>query len=281
MINLKQYLTRQQHLINKAIVNYLPNRNSTPVALYKAMSYSTNSGGKRIRPILTLATGKMLGAKENELLPVACAIEFVHTYSLIHDDLPAMDNDDFRRGKPTVHKKFGEAVAILAGDALLTRAFEIIATEVKDVKLSQRLTSEISHAVGAEGMVGGQVLDLEFTQKSSLIKRNPLEDTRFNKLYDKMLLMKTANLIQSAILCGAIIARANNKLLFYLSIYGNHLGLAFQLKDDAIDSPRQEKDRCLIKAKYHIEHAKITLNHLGKKTEVLQSLADYVINRTY
>lgn len=281
MINLKQYLVHQQRQINKAITGYLPNRNTVPTALYKAMSYSVNSGGKRIRPILTLATGEMLGAKKSNLLPVACAIEFIHTYSLIHDDLPAMDNDDFRRGKPTAHKKFGEAIAILAGDALLTHAFKIMATDIKDAKLSQRLISEISRAVGAEGMVGGQVLDLNFTQKSPVAKKKCSSNNQLNGLYNKILIMKTAKLIQSSVICGAIVAQTNNTLLSCLETYGSNLGLAFQLKDDALDSPRQEKNSCLIKAKYLIDHAKIMLNHFGKKAEVLQSLADYVINRTY
>jgi geranylgeranyl diphosphate synthase type II len=295
MINLKQYLIYQQQLINKAIVNYLPDCNSVPSLLYDAMSYSINSGGKRIRPILTLATGEMLGAKKNDLLPVACAVEFIHTYSLIHDDLPAMDNDDFRRGKPTVHKKFGEPIAILAGDALLTRAFEVIATKVKNAKLSQRLISEITYAVGAEGMVGGQVLDLHFARKLQLIKNKRLGSSKSWGLYNKMLIMKTAKLIRSAVLCGAIVARANNNVLSNLGTYGGHLGLAFQLKDDALDSPHQpfgmgseptlranlQKDRHLVRARFLVDCAKKVITPFGQKAEILHLIADYVINRTY
>lgn len=272
MLNIEKYLSDQRQIINKNIISYLPTYNKVPDKLHKAMVYSIKTGGKRLRPILTLETGKMLGAKEQLLLPVACAIEFIHTYSLIHDDLPAMDNDDFRRGKPTLHKKFGEAVAILAGDALLTHAFEIVSAEIKDATICQRIISEISSAVGAKGMVGGQVLDLDFSNNPKLAN---------DKMHTKMLTMKTAMLIKSAVCCGSIIAKADNKYISHLNNYGLYLGLAFQLKDDALDSTYGKTDLLLARAMKLINLAKKELRIFGEKKNLLQSIADYVINRTY
>lgn len=224
--NIEQYLASKRKQVNGFLCKYLPGRKTVPTELYKAMRYGIASGGKRLRPILTLATGEMLGAKGRELQPIASAIEFIHTYSLIHDDLPAMDDDDFRRGKPTVHKAFGEALAILAGDALLTRTFEVIAGGIKNGSLAQQLTLEIAFAAGASGMVGGQVLDLQFAKSKKAD----------NAFYIKTLRMKTAALIKASVSCGAIAAGADSKSLSRLSSYGEQLGLAFQLKDDILDS---------------------------------------------
>jgi geranylgeranyl diphosphate synthase type II len=272
MLNIKEYLSGKRDLINESILSYLPDKKNTPQELFRAIVYSIKSGGKRLRPILTLETGIILGAKKSELLPVACAMEFIHTYSLIHDDLPSMDNDDFRRGKPTVHKKFGEAVAILAGDALLTRAFEIIANEITNPTISRKVISEISRSAGAEGMVGGQVLDIAFSRKAT---------SPNNKLHTRMLLMKTGMLIKTSVLCGAIVAGADNKTLKRLESYGKYIGLAFQIKDDTMDIARKGKDSRLTQAKQLINQSKKELLTLGKKTEVLHLIADYVINRTY
>ena len=272
MININKYLSEEKDLINNVILSYLPDKKNTPSELYRAIAYSIKSGGKRLRPILTLATGRMLGAKAKQLLPVACAMEFIHTYSLIHDDLPSMDNDDFRRGKPTVHKKFGEAVGILAGDALLTSAFEIIADKITNPVISRKVIIEISRSAGAEGMVGGQVLDIAFAGKTA---------GQNNKLHTRMLSMKTGMLIKASVCCGAVIAGADKKTLKHLESYGKYIGLAFQIKDDTMDITYKGKDLRLMQAKQLINQSKKELLFLGDKTEVLHLIADYVINRTY
>lgn len=258
------------------MLNYLPSKKDIPGKLYDAMAYSLFSGGKRIRPILVLTVGKIFRVSEKTLMPTACAIEFIHTYSLIHDDLPAMDDDDLRRGKPTTHKVFGEAVAILAGDALLTQAMEVLVSQNYQPVISKKLISEITSAIGAKGMVGGQVLDLHFTQEISKAVPNP-----DNTAYTKMLGMKTAALIKASVCCGGIIAKCSKKMLGRLGAYGQHIGLAFQLKDDALDYPASVRTKYLNKAKNTISRAKLLLKPFGKKSELLEELADYIVNRTF
>lgn len=258
------------------MLNYLPSKKDIPGELYDAMVYSVLSGGKRIRPILALTVGRIFGAGEKALMPAACAIEFIHTYSLIHDDLPAMDDDDLRRGKPTTHKVFGEAVAILTGDAFLTQAIEVLASGKYQPVISKRLISEITSAVGAKGMVGGQVLDLNFTHNKTKTVPNP-----DNKSYTKMLGMKTAALIKASVYCGGIIARCNKKMLDMLEVYGQHIGLAFQLKDDALDYPASVRDKYLTEAEKTIVRAKAALKHIGRKARILEELADYIVKRAF
>jgi geranylgeranyl diphosphate synthase type II len=274
--NTNNYLKEQKQKVDKALLNYLPSKKDIPGKLYDAMAYGLLSGGKRIRPILVLTVGKIFRVSEKTLMPTACAIEFIHTYSLIHDDLPAMDDDDLRRGKPTTHKAFGEAVAILAGDALLTQAMEVLVSQNYHPVISKKLISEITSAIGAKGMVGGQVLDLHFTQDISKTAPNP-----DNKAYARMLEMKTAALIKASVCCGGIIAKCSKKMLGRLEAYGQHIGLAFQLKDDALDYPILVRTKYLNKAKNTISRAKLALKPLGKKSELLEALADYIVNRTY
>ncbi|MEK4521781.1 polyprenyl synthetase family protein [Psychrobacillus sp. FSL W7-1457] len=201
------------------------NEIKAPPELKEAMLYSLKAGGKRIRPLYTLAVLQELGVENVEAIKVASTIEMIHTYSLIHDDLPSMDNDDLRRGKPTNHKVFGEALAILAGDALVTLAFGIIA-RLKDLEPSQkvRLIDQLSMASGAEGMVGGQVLDM--LGEGKILSLEELEEVHLNK---------TGALLSYSILAGGIIANANEDIMKALHQYSIHIGLAFQIQDDILD----------------------------------------------
>ncbi len=197
----------------------------SPEELKKAMDYSLQAGGKRIRPLYTLAVLEELNMKNEDALTVACTIEMIHTYSLIHDDLPSMDNDDLRRGKPTNHVVFGEALAILAGDALVTLAFGIIARCQNLTSMQKvQLIDQLSYAAGAEGMVGGQVLDILSEGKSLTIEE--LEEVHTNK---------TGALLLFSVLAGGIIANADENILAALEKYAYHIGLAFQIQDDILD----------------------------------------------
>jgi geranylgeranyl diphosphate synthase type II len=201
-----------------------PDRESARI--YEAMRYSVMAGGKRFRPALVILAARLLGTDDEAAMPAACAIEMVHTYSLIHDDLPAMDNDDLRRGRPTNHKVFGEALAILAGDALLTEAFAVLTSaETGDKARAARLVRELAAAAGATGMVGGQVADLE-------AERNPANTVRVETIHRR----KTARMIEGAVTMGAIVGGANFKTAASLQKYGAHVGLAFQIADDILDA---------------------------------------------
>ncbi len=196
-----------------------------PRHLMQAMSYSLFAGGKRIRPVLTVATSELYDHSLDPM-PAACALEFIHTYSLIHDDLPAMDDDDLRRGKATSHKEFGEAMAILAGDALLTEAFGLIARGYATTSSSvgMKILEEIASAAGSKGMVGGQVLDLDGEG-----------GTPDKQSVEKIHSMKTGALILASVRCGALLAEANMEDIQALTVYGESLGLAFQVADDILD----------------------------------------------
>jgi geranylgeranyl diphosphate synthase type II len=193
--------------------------------LYEAMRYSVLAGGKRFRPALVLLAAKLVGGEDEAALAAACAIEMVHTYSLIHDDLPAMDNDDLRRGRPTNHKVFGEALAILAGDALLTEAFVVLSRDVADGRKAARLVRELAEAAGAVGMVGGQAADLD-------AERNPSSTVTVETIHRR----KTARMIEGAVMLGALVGTASERKLESLRHYGQHVGLAFQIADDILDA---------------------------------------------
>jgi geranylgeranyl diphosphate synthase type II len=209
--------------LEAALDRYLPPAGREPKTLHKAMRYSVFSGGKRIRPAILLEAAKACGGKSKDAMPFACAVEFTHTYSLIHDDLPAMDDDDYRRGKPTCHKVFGEALAILAGDGLLTLAFQIIA-QYPAPFIAVKAAEELAMAAGTLGMVGGQALDL----RSSPGKKK-------GKFLTKLRRLKTGKLFEVSAKLGAISARANFKETAAISRYGESLGLAFQIADDISD----------------------------------------------
>jgi geranylgeranyl diphosphate synthase type II len=224
---LKAYLQDRQKIVEEALEHYLPREDNIPADIYKAVRYSVFNGGKRIRPILCLAATEAVGGDLGPAIPVACALELIHSYSLIHDDLPAMDDDDFRRGKPTCHKVFGENIAILAGDALLTEAF-VLLSHVEKVRLSaeRRLAviQEIAKAAGICGMIGGQTLDV-------LSGKSEPNENMLREIHRR----KTGALIVAAIKSGAIIVNARKDKIQALAEYGINVGLAFQIADDILN----------------------------------------------
>jgi geranylgeranyl pyrophosphate synthase len=226
IVDITEYFQQKAARVDLWLDRLLPAESETPSIIHQAMRYSTFAGGKRLRPILTIATGEIFGAEERELLAAACSLEMIHTYSLIHDDLPAMDNDDLRRGFPTCHVKFGEAIAILAGDALLTQAFLTLADyETPNVGKKARVISEVAHAAATtRALIGGQVLDLQFEGKS--VTGAQLEEIHR---------AKTGALIRCAVRVGAIIGGASEDELKSLTDYGEKAGLAFQVADDLLD----------------------------------------------
>lgn len=222
MNNLKEYLAEQKKIVDAELEQFLPEITGLERSVCEAMRYSVFAGGKRIRPVLLLATCEMCGGNTADALPAACALEMIHAYSLIHDDLPALDDGQLRRGKPTTHRKFGEAIAILAGDALLTLAFETLS--LCPEKIVPKLVYELAHASGTRGMVGGQVADIEWTGKE-------LELPTLEFIHSH----KTGALIAASIRMGAIIAGATEDEIKSLTGYGRCIGLAFQISDDIID----------------------------------------------
>lgn len=227
-MNLQRYLEKRSQLVDRALTRVLPKRTSLPTKLDDAMRYSLFSGGKRIRPILALASGEAVGAPVAHIMPFACALEMIHSYSLVHDDLPAMDDDDLRRGKPTNHVVYGEAMAILAGDGLLTEAFRVMAEGAlrhgQNPAAALRAVQEIAIGAGAMGMVGGQVADLEAEQK---------KPTR--TLVDYIHTRKTAALLRASVRAGALVGGASPRQFARLDEYGAAIGLAFQVADDILD----------------------------------------------
>jgi geranylgeranyl diphosphate synthase type II len=221
----RNYLKNKQSEVDKALDSHLPAKEAKPGVIHESMRYSALAEGKRIRPILCLASCEALGGNTGEALPFACALEMIHTYSLVHDDLPCMDDDDFRRGRPTNHKVYGEAIAVLAGDALLTLAFEIM-SKAKDVPPNIRIQviEEVASGSGTFGLVGGQVADLTYQGKT--IQPEDLEFIHLNK---------TARLIQASVKAGAMLANASPEAVEAMSQYGKYLGLAFQITDDLLD----------------------------------------------
>jgi geranylgeranyl diphosphate synthase type II len=224
-LDLQAYLSGKIELVNKGLRELLHAEEEYPQSLHRAMHYSLFAGGKRVRPALVLASAEAVGGSVAEALNTACAFECIHTYSLIHDDLPAIDNDDMRRGRPTCHKAFGEAAAILAGDALLTAAFELAAaTKTSDPAKVIRVIAELAKASGSVGMIGGQMVDIE--SEGAEVPFPVLEYIHIHK---------TGELILAAVRCGAIMGGASQKELEALSRYGKSIGLAFQIADDILD----------------------------------------------
>jgi geranylgeranyl diphosphate synthase type II len=228
MVEIQRYLREQKTLIDQALARYLPAEEHYPPVVFQAMRYSVFAGGKRVRPILALAAAETVGATADAVLPLACALECIHTYSLIHDDLPALDNDDYRRGRLTNHKMFGEANAILAGDALLTFAFELMG----DVRHWQgmpperllQVVHEIAYASGTFGMIGGQVVDLQ-------MERLEVDLPTLQYIHAH----KTGALIRASVRSGAILGCGSAAAVEALTQYGTHIGLAFQIMDDILD----------------------------------------------
>lgn len=291
---LTSYLIATQRAVDSALKNYLPPANTKPATIHQAMRYSIFAGGKRLRPILCIAVAEACGGRIENALPAACSVEMVHTYSLIHDDLPAMDNDDFRRGKPTNHKVYGEAIAILAGDALLTLAFEILASAppTKRYLVAEQIR-ELAQASGSRALIAGQVADLEAEGK----KITPKE-LRF--IHNA----KTAALLTSSIRLGAMSANANNTQLAALTTFAQNLGLAFQVIDDILDVTQTSaklgksagKDITAQKATYpsvlgleksrkeahRLTNLSLTaLETFGVQADRLRALANYLLQRDY
>ncbi len=223
MNNTKSILKEQAAYIENNLANFL--NKDMPNKLSSAMEYSLMAGGKRLRPILCLSVANLFGVAKDDVLNFACAIEMIHTYSLIHDDLPSMDNDDLRRGKPTCHKAFDEATAILAGDALLTDAFALMMQTNLASERVLKASLEMANASGSAGMVGGQILDMEFTAKN---------DVNIDML-KSMHSLKTGALIKASCVSGGILAGASEQDLKKIDDYGVYLGLAFQIIDDILD----------------------------------------------
>lgn len=218
-------LKRQIARVEAGLDRHLPAATARPARLHTAMRYSLQAGGKRLRPVLVLAAAELFGVRDDSALPAAVAIECLHTYSLIHDDLPCMDNDDLRRGRPTAHKQFDEATALLAGDALLTHAFALLAENYTG-QLARDLVRELADAAGSRRLIGGQMEDL-LAEKKADATPDELEFIHLNK---------TAAMIEAALVMGGLIGRAGENQLAALRRTGRHLGLAFQIVDDVLDA---------------------------------------------
>ncbi|MGE0130038.1 MAG: polyprenyl synthetase family protein [Blastocatellales bacterium] len=225
-MNITEYFQQKALRVDQWLDRLLPSESEPPSTIHQAMRYSVFAGGKRLRPILAIATGEVFGADEKAILPVACSLEMIHTYSLIHDDLPAMDNDKLRRGLPTCHVKFGEAMAILAGDALLTQAFLTLTDyTVLNPEMKAHVISEVARASATTGaLIGGQVLDIQFEGK-------PITGAQLEEIHRA----KTGALIRCAVRIGAIIGGASGDELNAITEFGEKAGLAFQIADDLLD----------------------------------------------
>ena len=224
-MNLRDYLAQQQRVVDAELDRLVPPETTSPETIHRAMRYSLFAGGKRIRPILCIEAARAAANGADGVVTAACPLELIHTYSLIHDDLPALDNDDYRRGKLTNHKVFGDAMAILAGDALLTLAFQVLAELPAPAVRKARLMAELAAASGTVGgMIGGQVADLEGEGK-----------TPTPELLESIHRAKTGALLRASLRLGAIFAGASDEQYAALSCYGEHIGLAFQIVDDILD----------------------------------------------
>lgn len=267
----EDYYQSHLRIVHQTLDQWLPRNGKHPPAIHDVMRYAIFPGGKRFRAVLTLAACEACGGKAEDAACPAAAIELIHGYSLVHDDLPALDNDDLRRGKPTVHKQYGEALAILAGDGLLTLAFQILAA-VQPAEKAVRLLEEISTASGTYGMIGGQVADLiTDPEKLSL------------PMLDYINAHKTGKLIKASAVSGAIAAQASKKNCDRMNKYGELIGLAFQSVDDLMDGDgylklAKSKD-VRSKTRDLIAEAKRTVKPLGTKAAKLMKLADYLLSR--
>ena len=292
IFDLNSYLKQQKALVEQALDRSI--QVTRPEKIYEAMRYSLLAGGKRLRPILCLATCDLTGGSEEMAMATACALEMIHTMSLIHDDLPAMDNDDFRRGKLTNHKVYGEDIAILAGDGLLAYAFEYVATQTKNVSTENILRGVacLGRTVGAAGLVGGQVLDLESEGKTDITA----ETLSFIHTH------KTGALLEASVTSGAILAGASSEEIERLSRYAQNIGLAFQIIDDILDITATDEqlgktagkdlsaqkatypslwglEKSRLKARELVDNAIAQLSVYGAKAEPLRAVANYIVTR--
>lgn len=294
-MDLQKMLGEKMAFVEKALDQYLPALDSYPAVIHEAMHYSVKAGGKRLRPILALAAAEAVGGDYRKVLPIACALEIIHTYSLIHDDLPCMDNDDWRRGKLTSHKVFGEGMAVLAGDALLNYAVELMLREgVKagnDAALLIQVIGEIMEASGINGMIGGQVVDLQ-------MEGQKVDEATLRYIHTH----KTGALLRASVRSGALLGVADPKALAALTVYAEKIGLAFQIVDDLLDLTGDEaklgkpvgSDTRNGKATYPalygiaasrekactaVKQAVVALQPFGQTAAFLQALAEYIVAR--
>jgi len=293
-MDMKNYLAKTRELVDKTLEKLLPSENEMPATIHRAMRHSVFAGGKRLRPVLILASGECLGGSRDTLLHLGAAIEMMHTYSLIHDDLPALDNDDLRRGVPTCHKVFGEAMAILAGDALMTRCYQAL-TELPGATdaVRVRIIGEIAYATGTvRGMIGGQVADIESEGKPVIAET--LEYIHHSK---------TGALLSACVRTGALAAGSTDADLDVMTRFGNKLGLVFQIVDDILDVTASSetlgktagKDEKVQKATYPalygveasrqkacdlIDGALSDISVFGIEADILRELTRFFINRT-
>ncbi len=290
----KTVLKEKIDYIETLLNEYMPKEEGYQKTIMKAMNYSLKAGGKRLRPILTLESCKIVGGKEEDAIPFAMAIEMIHTYSLIHDDLPALDNDDLRRGKPTNHKVYGDAMATLAGDALLNYAFEVMLSSSinkKDSNKYLKAINEVAKHAGIYGMIGGQVVDVESENK--IIDKDKLDFIHLNK---------TAAMIVGCMRAGAIIGGATEEELEKVTKYGKNIGLSFQIVDDILDITGDEEklgkpigsdienhkstypsllglEKSREIARHLIEEGKSSIDGLSSEIDFLNQLGDYIISR--
>jgi geranylgeranyl diphosphate synthase type II len=291
-MNLDQYIAAQQQCIDACLNRLVPAETVEPHSIHKAMRYSLFAGGKRIRPILCISAAHAVSDDPGGVDSAACSLELIHTYSLIHDDLPALDNDDLRRGRPTCHKVFGDAMAILAGDALLTLAFQVLAQLPIEAEKRVRLASELSTASGTVGgMIGGQVADLEGEGKHPTAH-----------LLESIHRAKTGALLRASLRMGGIYAGADDRQLRALSSYGEHIGLAFQIVDDILDVEESsatlgktagkdaQQHKITFPAVYGLErshamaeeerlNAHLALQPFDDRADRLRELADLIVRR--
>lgn len=294
-MDIEYYLQTRQERINQFLVSILPNQNETPAHLHAAMHYAVLNGGKRMRPLLVYATGEAFGIELDLLDHPACAVELIHAYSLVHDDLPAMDNDDLRRGKPTCHKAFDEATAILVGDALQSLAFNILSDQYEiDAPLRLSMISRLAGAAGSQGMAGGQALDLKATGQK-------LDIGQLDEIHN----LKTGALIKASIQLGILAARVQDPfILAALTQFADKIGLCFQIQDDILNvqgsmtvlgkntGTDQDREKLTYATFYGVTEAKRNLNHLykealelieplGEQVSTLRTLADYIVKRDH
>ena len=271
MKEVTKYLKDKKNLIDRHLDKYLPRSSACPQVIHKAMRYSVFSLGKRLRPILTLAAAEAGKRNQKTVLPAACALELIHTFSLIHDDLPALDNDDFRRGRPSCHCVFGEDIAILSGDALLALGFELLG---ESQRIGQNfltpgiLIKEMAAAIGTNGMIGGQVIDLE-TQKKKI------SPAKLEYIREK----KTAALITAALRIGGIIGQVPQRELIALTDFGMAMGVCFQIVDDLLDEEKADRKKVMLKIKELTQKAERALKPLGKRGEILKAINMAMVNR--
>jgi len=303
-MHISDYLAEKKQLIDQFLDCYLPAEGDFPPSIHKAMRYTLFAGGKRLRPILALAACEAVGGDTTVLLPLACSLELIHTYSLIHDDLPAMDNDDYRRGQPANHKIFGEDMAILAGDALLTQAFSLLAKDSGlPAGLQLQIIREVSKAAGSNGLIGGQVADIQAAGGEYMSSpKQGASPQVLAPLLEYIHTHKTGALFRVALKMGALSGGANEQQLAALTSYGEKVGLAFQIMDDILDVEGSEQemgkpqgsDRANHKLTYPatwgmadakqqaqnlIKHACQDLEIIGEKAKPLKALANFILQR--